>query len=180
MEKALLLSAKSGDQFAFSELLRKYSPLIDSMSERFGKLSDGDGSDPERDDMRQEACIGFYRALLTYDTEQDKVSFGLYAKICIRNRLVSILRKKKSENKRIRKSSLPVEATAASQEYGVDKSEIASLVDKVLSGYEKKVFLLYLDGVSYSDISARVGRSEKSVDNALFRAKKKLKGLLGT
>ena len=175
MDKALLLSAKNGDQSAFSELVKIYSPLIDSMSERYGKFSDSDGGKPERDDMRQEACIGFYRALVTYDTEQDGVSFGLYAKICIRNRLVSILRKKKSENKRIPKSELPVESAAAPQERRTDKSELMALVDRKLSGYEKKVFLLYLDGASYGEISAKVGKPEKSVDNALFRARKKLR-----
>ena len=46
--------------------------------------------------------------------------------------------------------------------------------DKVLSDYESEVLKLTLSGVEISEIAARLKKSEKSVSNALFRAKSKL------
>ena len=43
-----------------------------------------------------------------------------------------------------------------------------------LSGLERQILQLYLEGMSYRDIAERVGRSEKSVDNAVHRIRHKL------
>ena len=40
---------------------------------------------------------------------------------------------------------------------------------------ERQVLKLYLEGGSYEEIAEEMGRSEKSVDNAIQRLKKKLK-----
>ena len=40
------------------------------------------------------------------------------------------------------------------------------------------MLLRYLDGKSYQDISAELGRHVKSIDNALQRVKRKLQKLL--
>ena len=47
-------------------------------------------------------------------------------------------------------------------------------MNKVLSGLEKQVLALYLDGQSYQEISEELNRQVKSVDNALQRIKRKL------
>ena len=49
------------------------------------------------------------------------------------------------------------------------------LIDKQLSSMERQVLKLYLEGGSYEEIAEGMGRSEKSVDNAIQRLKKKLK-----
>ena len=43
-----------------------------------------------------------------------------------------------------------------------------------LSGFEAEILGLYLNGLSYSDIAARVKRPPKSVDNAVQRIRRKL------
>ena len=45
---------------------------------------------------------------------------------------------------------------------------------KLLSDYEKCVFLMYLEDLSASEIAESIGRSKKSVENALDRIRKKL------
>lgn len=45
---------------------------------------------------------------------------------------------------------------------------------KKLSGFENQVLELYLDGLSYIEISETMNKSLKSIDNALQRIKKKL------
>ena len=47
-----------------------------------------------------------------------------------------------------------------------------------LSGYERKIFEQYIDGKSVGEIAERLGKDNKSVSNALYRMKVKVKGLL--
>ena len=49
------------------------------------------------------------------------------------------------------------------------------LAEKILSGYEMRIFALYAKGARAKEISARIGKSEKSVNNAIFRIRSKLK-----
>ncbi len=169
----LITAAKEGDQAAFAELCESYKPLISSMTERYASTA-SNGYTVEKDDLRQEATVAFYRAVMTFDTSQNEVSFGLYAKICIRNKMVSLLRK-------LRKKQVPkaqsenVDKTGRITALFFPRDELVELSKSLLSAKERKVFLLYADGKSYKDIMAEMGLTEKSVDNALFRAKSKLK-----
>jgi RNA polymerase sporulation-specific sigma factor len=45
---------------------------------------------------------------------------------------------------------------------------------EVLSTLEREVLALYLDGQSYQEISEKLERHVKSIDNALQRVKRKL------
>ncbi len=172
MEIDFILAAKGGDEAAFSELCKRYSPLIDSMTDKYSRMADSLAE--SREDLRQEASVAFYRALMSFDTEQDRVSFGLYAKICIRNCMVSLLRKhhagKKQKTAGSEEMASPAETGAT-----LDREELVALTDRLLTVYEKTVFFLYIDGKSYRDIAISLGVSVKSVDNALFRAKTKLR-----
>jgi RNA polymerase sporulation-specific sigma factor len=49
-------------------------------------------------------------------------------------------------------------------------------VDEALSDLEVEVLRLYLDGLTYCEIAARVQRHPKAVDNALQRVKRKIEG----
>jgi DNA-directed RNA polymerase specialized sigma24 family protein len=82
------------DESAFVSLAKRYEPLIESLVSRFSREGEiGFG----REDLRQEAMVVFYHSILTYDTEQSEVEFGLYAKICISNALVSQFRLRKRQ-----------------------------------------------------------------------------------
>jgi len=52
---------------------------------------------------------------------------------------------------------------------------VSEMMDRLLTKYEKKVLIMYIEGKSYKDIALTLGRNEKSVDNALFRARSKLR-----
>ncbi len=170
MEKELILAAKSGDSMAFSDLIKKYAPVIDSQTASFYRsLKSGDVA---FEDLRQESAVAFYRAVMSYDCEQNQVSFGLYAKICIKNRLISILRKNRSEKKH---KTAELKDTVSQRSLQYDGKEIREAAHRLLTRYELEVFLLYLDGKSYGEIATLLSKNEKSVDNALFRAKAKLR-----
>ena len=171
-EAELLREAKNGVDAAVSALLTQYQPLRASMAARYAQLADGA---VEQEDLLQEASIAFLQAIRAFDDTQASVTFGLYAKICIRNRLVSKLRTCPSRTTgsvaRIAQPSDPVDRL-------IDRERYADLLERIaclLSKREMDVFRLYLLGKSYTEISKSLGITEKSVDNALFRMKAKLK-----
>lgn len=127
------------------------------------------------DDLHQEALLAFYRAVKTYDTEKKGVTFGLYAKICINNRMISILRRAGAENRRKAAASLMKTSARTTDRYFPELDGVSEMMDRLLTKYEKKVLIMYIEGKSYKDIALTLGRNEKSVDNALFRARSKLR-----
>ena len=180
--KDLILSVRSGNQEAFVTLLEKYRPLIDSSVVRF---SYDEAYSLYREDLRQEASVVFYNSILAYDLEQNEVEFGLFAKICIQNALVSQLRTlKKRSAETLEKVPENLFASQTTEDPSVrllEQERIRSLyavIRKNLSDFEYKVWQLYISGRSASDIASLLGSNEKSIANAIYRIRKKLRALL--
>ncbi len=183
--KELIRSAKSGDQGAFLCLRDKYRPLIDSCVYRF---SSSDMTDQDREDLSQEALVHFCGAVCSYDCEYENVEFGLYAKICIENRLVSFIRLRNKRN-RIRPISLDgegdrldIDNTDDILQSLVDRERTSALVasiKKQLSDYENKIWWMYASGMSVTEIAVELSADNKSVSNAIYRIRRKLKASLG-
>ena len=85
----LIQRVREGDQQAFLILLERYKPLLKSLVSKF---QNDEFTRSFEEDMLQEATVVFYNAILTYDYNQTDVEFGLYARICISNALVSQMR----------------------------------------------------------------------------------------
>ncbi len=170
---SLISRIQKGDEGAFSDLTLQYRPLIESMVLSFRKK--GEELLLSKDDIMQEATLAFYSAACAYDTNSP-VTFGLYAKICIRNKLISMLRasstKKKEKNRGVENVSQdPVDRLLEKEK----SQQLGKKIESALSGFELSVFRLYLEKKSYAEIAEELGRSVKSVDNAIFRIKTKLK-----
>ncbi len=112
----------------------------------------------------------------------NSVSFGLYARICVNNALISALRKSNSEKKRQKRVREKTEAASNDPlNYIIDSErrlELMDRIDSVLSKFEKEVFNLYITGKSAHEIAEELHRDDKSVSNAIYRTKVKVKGLL--
>ena len=173
---SLVLQAKAGEELAFSKLLAIYQPLLHSLSQRYSSMCDGEVT---RDDFFQEAQIAFHNAILSYDTNNSSFTLGAYAKACIRNRLVSLVRRVKSKKRT--KQKLEYNCEARSPQDNVVWRELGTKLlahaENTLSPYEKKVFALYFKGHKAGEISKYLGKSEKSVNNAIFRIRSKLKAI---
>lgn len=181
----LLSSVKAGDDDACAELLRRYAPLIDNMVyNTLPMLSSASRSD--EDELRQEAAIKLYQSALTYDSSQEETSFGLYAKICIKNRMVSLVRRQRGVV-----DFTDVDEIADSVDIGlVEDDPSALLLDRErereldgeikthLSPLEYEVYDLYMDGVSPRGIADVLGVNVKTVENALYRMRAKIGKLL--
>ncbi len=179
----LLLLARQNNEDAFEELLTCYTPLIESMTAQF---SSPHHTAEDREDLRQEAVLGFYKALMHFDIAQDKVQFGFYAKECIRNRLISYLRSiKKQEHVRLLSDEEPYEEVVDSDEDPatrlIRREAYLALYDqicKTLSPYENRVWWMYLSGRTAEEIARMEGRDQKSVQNAVYRIRQKLRAVI--
>ena len=130
-----------------------------------------------REDFSQEARLAIYNAALKYNIEDNKVTFGAFAKTCIRNRLVSYLRRASSK-KRLKCDNGVYVTDNTPQDTVIQhelEKKLLTLAEKVLSNYEMRIFKMYAQGAKAKEISAKIGKSEKSVNNAIFRIRSKLK-----
>ena len=136
-------------------------------------------------DLRQEAILNFYNSILNFDTEQSEVEFGLYSKICISNALISQLRLHKKHTAEQLSASLNnmffVHDSEDPSERILEEERVQalhSLISKNLSKYEYRIWQLYMSGRTAKEIGDTVGKSEKSIENAIYRTRKKLRSIL--
>lgn len=177
----LIIAVRKGNQNAFVSLLEQYNPLIEASVSMF--CSD-DALSREKDDFRQEARVAFYNAVLTYDLNQTDVELGLYAKICICNALISQIRL----TKRISAEPCEISDNLLADEFSADPSSklleeerlksLLGIIRNALSKYEYKVWELYFSGRSTAEIASILGTDAKSISNAIYRIRVKLKATL--
>lgn len=176
----LLRAAADGDDAAFSRLTERYAPLIRAMSARYAAsfAALGPGA-PGEQDLEQEARLALFRAAESYDRAQSGVSFGLYAKIVIRNRFVSELRRSRAAARRENAAAAAAAADPLRELFFAETdSDLAGRIRERLSPYERQVFDQYVGGLSVGGIARALGREEKSVSNAMFRIRQKIRALL--
>ena len=179
---ALILLVRGGDQQAFHELLERYNPLLRALVSKF---ESDDLTRSLEEDLLQEATVVFYNAILTYDHTQTDVEFGLYARICISNALVSQIRainKRRVEHSAVLEgdelfcddASNPIDDIVKQEDLKV----LYTVIKNNLSDYEYVVWHNYMLGKTAKQIGQLVDSNEKSVTNAIYRIRKKLRGLL--
>ena len=167
-------SSKDRDA-AFSELVARYNPLLRS---RVAAYCINDPCDSE---AIQEATVALHSAALTYDPERcDGVTFGLYASVCISNRLKSLIRKYAKENAATETLSEREKISSGHdlESYIVTKDlcdRVMCAAESQLSAYEFEVFRMSFEQYSTKEIAKRLGRTSKSVDNAKNRIYRNLR-----
>ncbi len=171
MLEEILLGVQSGDADGFERLRSKYEPLIVAAVKSF------EGGESSVSDLEREAQSALLKAAVRFDTKQSDVAFGLYAKICIRNALISLKRKEKARQRRAAKvsgaaKSAPKPRISFAGD-GRDADELVASISRVLSRYENRVFEEYMSGKSIGEIAATLDVSVKSVNNAIYRIKEK-------
>lgn len=183
-DKSLLKLYHSGDKAACSALLVRYAALINR------KASGYEAAGVERDDWRQEAYMGLLAAVRTFD-ETKGASFYTYAGHCINNRLNNHLAAATTKKAAFFSSAISFDEMAEIQTIArdtrspeaifIEREDHAAFLKRIadgLSSFEKDVLFLYLSGCDYTAVAQKLSSSLKSVDNALQRARKKLKKVL--
>ena len=150
------------------------------------------GGDSE--DLTQEGMLGLLKAIREYDADRE-TPFRAFAEICVRSRLYSVLRDSMRDKRKALNQSVSFSlhmpdfdrdsyisgthhlARRDPEEFLIDREHTAALltgVRKQLSEFEAKVLGYYLDGLSCGEIADAVGKSPKSVDNAVQRIRRKV------
>lgn len=174
----LLPMIRRGSNAAFLRLSELYAPLLEREVARYAaSLPSAD-----LDDLRQSASVSLYRAALAFHGDRG-VTFGLFAKICIVNGIADSLRYIRGKGTMLSMEDLdereqPDGDEPNPQSLLLDKEQVWETrrqIKAMLSPLEYEIFEMYISGFSYAEIASRIGKSQKSVDNALCRIKKKLR-----
>lgn len=173
---------KQGDGEAFAELTSRYLSMIRAKTSPFR------GGILETDDLCQEGLLGLLRAAQTFDPANG-ASFRTYAGVCVTNRIVSA-RRSSSGRRHDPMSNFvslsgddapdyPADELSADPEAALDEREdlrsLWSSIEKLLTPMEQRVLRFYLSGCGYREIAGKLSIPEKAADNALQRARFKLK-----
>ncbi len=174
-----ILRFRNGDQEAFRLLYSQYRPLIEASVAKYSVGADFSATE----DMRQEATVAFCNSISNYDVDQSEVEFGLYAKICISNTLISHLRKMKrsdaeplceahSRNLFVHENTEDLSESILEQER---VKMLYSVIKESLSPFEYRIWHAYMSGRTAKEIAGLYGRDERSVSNAIYRIRRKLR-----
>ena len=179
--------AAGGDPAAEEVLVTEYAKLVRACARPYF-LAGGDG-----EDLFQEGMLGLLSAVRTFDPCKG-VKFSTYAESCVRRRIYSAIRSASGykhsplnsyislESQQLDESSTPNAYFLRDPEDFVIARESAGEVERLLYGalsrFESGVLQLYLEGLPYKEMAAHLGKSSKSIDNAVQRIRKKLAQIL--
>ena len=191
-DETLVRQFHEGDVEALDVLLERYRRFA-GLKARGYFLAGGD-----IDDLRQEAMIGLFKAIR--DFRHGQSSFRAFAELCVTRQIMTAIKgacrqKHQPLNRYVSLWGLrviddPSERLVEElfdQRVPDPADEVVSLEGQaamraalatMLSSLEVDVLRLHLDGCSYQEISDRLGRHTKAVDNALQRIKRKLEAHL--
>lgn len=176
----LVLRARNGDKSAMNELVAELAPIVEITASR------NVGRCPlTRNDLVQEGMIGLLGAVYGYSSEGG-AGFRTYAAACIANGISKAVEKQCAKKHLPLNSYVPIDEIDETTDMSTDPqailnmqfgiSELNELIEKELSKLERDTLKLHTSGHSNSSIAAILCVSEKSVDNALQRARRKLRG----
>ena len=179
-DEQLCVLCSGGNRDAEEILVGRYHRFVRSCARPYF-LAGGDSQD-----LLQEGMFGLIKAMREYDPGRD-ASFQTFADTCIRNRLYSVLKAASSGKHLPLNQSVPLNPSLfdANPSFAqvdpevllIDREKAASLLQstrKQLSEFEVKILGYYLDGLTCREIAETVGKSPKSVDNAVQRIRRKV------
>ena len=186
-DQELQACAAAGDPDAEEALAERYVRSV-RICARPLFLAGGDS-----EDLIQEGMLGLLSAIRQYDPSAN-VPFKTYAELCINRRLYRAVKSAArlkhlplnngvpldsilSEESQPQATSYPEANRRITEEQVLareSEKELHSAFSQYLSGFEAKVLQLYLSGLSYAEMAAQTHKSEKSIDNAVQRIRRKL------
>ncbi|MBQ7373764.1 MAG: sigma-70 family RNA polymerase sigma factor [Clostridia bacterium] len=176
-DNQLIALHKQGNLNAFERISERYKWLVKSVCRSYF-LTGGDD-----DDLLQEGFLGLLKAVNTYD-ESKNTAFKTFAYTCISSNVKTAVRKDCNNSNKALNESVSLTAISFLETENLEdviiekegKEETENEIKNLLSQLEYKIFRLWLGGHSYGEISEITGKTDKAVDNAIQRIKKKLKG----
>ncbi len=189
-DEELVSRFQAGDHCALEALIQRYRRFARAKARTYFLI----GADA--DDVEQEGLIGLFKAARDFRADRQS-SFRAFAELCVTRQVISAIkaatRQKHQPLNRyvsisgVRGSDDPSEGAVEemlADQRGSDPADDVLSQERIaairrsmaenLSGLEVEVLRLYVEGKSYNEIGAHLGRHVKSIDNALQRIKRKL------
>ncbi len=191
-DEEIVVMAQNKNDKASDYIMQKYSNFVRAKARTYFLV----GAD--REDIIQEGMIGLFKAVR--DFKINSSSFRSFAELCITRQIITAIktatRLKHMPLNNYISLSKPVYDTddektlmdiyiitgkANPEEIFLDQEKYDFLnkkVSSVLSSFEMTVFREYMQGYPYTKIAKSLNKSEKSIDNAIQRIKKKLEAFV--
>lgn len=189
-DTALATAAAAGDEVAFAVLYRRYEPVARRSAARAAARH----PQLEVPEAVHLAMARLWEALPSYDPERE---FAPWAAVVIAHAVRSTARHTRSVKSSWNWNAMlgrpadedgpatgaPLEQVAAAPAdgglqqllLGEEEQLVAMALQELLSPRESEAMRLRLAGWGYGEIGTRLGMGEKAVDNALRRAREKLR-----
>ena len=183
-DEELLRQIHGGSDDAMECLLEKYRDMVRKEARKFF-LAGGD-----EEDLIQEGMIGLFKAVRDYQPDRES-SFQSFANICIDRQIYTAIKSSNRQKHQPLNTYVSLSDGEAEENFRdscvehdnpesilIDRENVAALeneMKKSLSPLENRVLQLYLDGNGYMDIARILGKTPKSIDNALQRIRGKIK-----
>ena len=188
-DETLIDIYRKGDEVAIEVLFERYKDIVRKKAKAM-YLAGGDS-----DDLIQEGMIGLYKAVRDYDDTKE-AAFKTFASMCINRQLinaVTVSNRKKNmplntyvsfdmpaypdeDNETRLVDILKPESEQNPEKLFIDREYSDSFKKKLfdrLSNFEKQVLQLYMEDNDYRQIAMLLGKTPKSIDNAIQRIRAK-------
>ena len=187
-DEELIQKLREGDERIMDYILEKYKPLVLRKANAMFLI----GGDT--DDLIQEGMIGLFKAIRDYRSDRE-TSFFHFAELCINRQLYSAVeasnRKKHvplttyvsfysqtTEEGKSLAETLLTDQMDDPEQLVIEQENFTAFWEQLreqLSALERQVLDAYLEGKNYRQIAEELGKSPKTIDNALSRIKGKIR-----
>ena len=187
-DEELIQKLREGDERIMDYILEKYKPLVLRKANAMFLI----GGDT--DDLIQEGMIGLFKAIRDYRSDRES-SFFHFAELCINRQLYSAVeasnRKKHvplntyvsfysqtTEEGKSLAETLLTDQMDDPEQLVIEQENFTAFWEQLreqLSALERQVLDAYLEGKNYRQIAEELGKSPKTIDNALSRIKGKIR-----
>lgn len=185
-DEELIEKLRQGEPEVMDYLIDKYKSMVRQKA-RVLYLVGG-----EQDDLIQEGMIGLFKAVRDYHAGKD-ASFHTFAHLCVDRQMYHAIQSSNRQKHQPLNSYVSMSSEEWENEVRtmlqqspenivIAQENAAHLESKIrnqLSKFENQVLDMYLDGDNYLTIADKMGKTPKSIDNALQRIRMKVKECVG-
>ena len=183
-DEELIFRFKNGESEILDYLMEKYKNMVRKKARTMFLIGG------ENDDLIQEGMIGLFKAVRDYQPDKD-ATFQTFASICVDRQIYNAIQSSNRQKHQPLNSyvSLSEQDGETEEHLGdtwvenpesiiIDQENVENLEQEItttLSPMENQVLEYYLAGNGYGEIAELMGKTPKSIDNALRRIRTKIK-----
>ena len=183
-DEELISRFENGESEILDYLMEKYKNMVRKKARTMFLIGG------ENDDLIQEGMIGLFKAVRDYQPDRD-AAFQTFASICVDRQIYNAIQSSNRQKHQPLNSYISLSEQDGENEehlgdnWGenpesiiIDQENVQNLEQEItatLSPMENQVLEYYLAGNGYGEIAQIMGKTPKSIDNALQRIRIKIR-----